>query len=553
MRNINQNMLSKIIKLFERYFKLVVVTLFILIFAVGTMVFRDYGITWDDPTERYTTCVNIMQVAKHFSIPFDEHFDYFRDIEDYCDKYYGVAFQLPSTLLEYLFMDKISIREVYLIRHFSVFVVYFFSLICLYLLCFKLFKSRLTSLFAVLMVFLYPRFFAEAFYNIKDVIFSSSLIIALYFCIVFLANKRKPVFAVLSGIFTALALNARFYGLFLFGLVVCLMLFEDIVAYFDIENKYRIVSDKRTRKTNLSAYLIFIFSFCLAFIIVTPASWSNPVFFVFEYIRKFVGYDPWNDPVLFAGKSIIKNELPYNYLVVWYAISIPLIYLVFCMVGIVALAKDTFWRKNVLSAVIKNRFLLLVFVLFATPVFVTLSNKGMLYDAWRQMYFTFPLLVLLAVYGLHAFIASHRRFVKVAAFALIIVSLILQTGWIVKNHPHENVYLNMIGKHFGDKFERDYWGLSNMQLLNWIAQNDKAPSIKVSSVHGQELSVTSDILLPKIKERFVLVQVDEADYIITTLRCTIGNDVSFEGFHEVHSIWVDGYKIGSVLKRKEAK
>jgi hypothetical protein len=288
----------------------------------------------------------------------------------------------------------------------------------------------------------------------------------------------------------------------------------------------------------------------LAFIIVTPASWSNPLFFIFGYIQKFFGYDPWNNPVVFAGDSIMKSDLPHSYLLVWYAISIPLIYLIFFVMGIVCLVKDTFMRKNVLFAIVKNRFLILIFVLFAAPVSVTLFSKGMLYDAWRHLYFTFPLLVLMAIYGLNAL---YRRFVKIAAFALISLSLVLQAVWIVGNHPHENVYLNIIGKHFGDKFDRDYWGLSNLQLLEWIVENDKASSIKVSSMWGLDVATTYMMLLPETKERFILVGVNEADYIITTMRNVIGNNVTLDGFHEVHSIWVDSYKIGSVLKRKEIK
>jgi Flp pilus assembly protein TadB len=98
-------------------------------------------------------------------------------------------------------------REILLVRHFWTFLVYFASLVCFYLLCRRLFPSRLYALVGTLMVFLYPRFFAQSFYNIKDIVFCALLMMAIYACVVFLQEGRNTRHAIAAGFLTALAAN----------------------------------------------------------------------------------------------------------------------------------------------------------------------------------------------------------------------------------------------------------------------------------------------------------------------------------------------------------
>ena len=41
-------------------------------------------------------------------------------------------------------------------------------------------------------------------------------------------------------------------------------------------------------------------------------------------------------------------------------------------------------------------------------------------------------------------------------------------------HPHQNVYFNFLaGKKIHEKFENDYWGLSNKQVFEFLLSNIK--------------------------------------------------------------------------------
>ena len=48
-----------------------------------------------------------------------------------------------------------------------------------------------------------------------------------------------------------------------------------------------------------------------------------------------------------------------------------------------------------------------------------------------------------------------------------------------KNHPFQYVYFNLLaGKNFNEKFEMDYFGISNKNLLEYITEKvDKKVSI----------------------------------------------------------------------------
>ena len=60
--------------------------------------------------------------------------------------------------------------------------------------------------------------------------------------------------------------------------------------------------------------------------------------------------------------------------------------------------------------------------------------------------------------------------------------------WMFNNHPHQNVYFNLLaGKNFNEKFEMDYWGVSNKnlnkRLVEYVDQNSISKDI---CVYGDE-------------------------------------------------------------------
>jgi len=72
--------------------------------------------------------------------------------------------------------------------------------------------------------------------------------------------------------------------------------------------------------------------------------------------------------------------------------------------------------------------------------------------------------------------------VRFIAGILLLAGLIEPTWFMVRYHPFENLYFNVFA---GDsstlrqRFEMDYWGLSNKQGVDYFLANDAGKSIKI--------------------------------------------------------------------------
>ena len=98
--------------------------------------------------------------------------------------------------------------------------IYFYALLK------DFFKSNKLSLLGVIILISTPRIFSHSFYNSKDILFLSLMIISLYYSVKLLKNNNiKYIF--LSAIFCALASNIRIIGIYLPILVFLFNLYSD--------------------------------------------------------------------------------------------------------------------------------------------------------------------------------------------------------------------------------------------------------------------------------------------------------------------------------------
>ena len=189
----------------EKVQKGAILLLFVTFFALSICLFKDYGISTDEPRERETTFLNlnyVLETVKNTSGS--------EDLEDYRDKYYGIAMQAVPAVIEVLL--GLEEPDVFLIRHLWTFLVCFAGYVCFYLLCRKIHLSRGLSLLGTAMLCLYPRFFAEQFYNIKDMMFTAMVMISM-FCTVMVIEKRYSLlWMAVFSIAAALTANVRIVG-----------------------------------------------------------------------------------------------------------------------------------------------------------------------------------------------------------------------------------------------------------------------------------------------------------------------------------------------------
>ena len=97
---------AKFVKASSIFRKTSVYVFFIILFFVGLIVFKDYGVSWDEPIQRQYG-INVYEYVFHGdkALLSDRH------------RYYGPVFELFLVTIEKFFHVN-KVREVFLLRHF---------------------------------------------------------------------------------------------------------------------------------------------------------------------------------------------------------------------------------------------------------------------------------------------------------------------------------------------------------------------------------------------------------------------------------------------------
>ncbi|MDD3985488.1 MAG: hypothetical protein PHY59_06330 [Methanobacterium sp.] len=451
---------------------------------------------------------------------------------------YGPGYALISSIILNIFKID-SLRNIFLFRHFLSFFIYFIGLIFFYLLSNKFFKNNFLSFLSLIFLILSPRIFGEAFTNTKDTIFMSFFIISAYTLFEFY-EKKTLKYLFFHSLSTALLVDTRILGLIMIFLTLLLFIFD----FFKFEkNKFKIFF----KKNELKLLFIYLILSSILIILFWPKLWSNPLY-LFTALKNMANHDMIVNENYF-GESILSNNLPWHYTIVWIFISTPLIYSFLFLIGIFILfkSKEIFKNKN-----------LIIFLWFFIPLFMIIVLKSTIYDTWRHLFFIYPAFILITVYGfnwLNNFF-KNKKYKKFVSFfyVAILIGLILTLVFIIKNHPYQNVYFNPLIRATFDlkeNFELDNMGMSIRQGLEYIVNNDKRDNLNVSFV-GISPIPNLYILNEEDSKRINLVHLPDyvgdysnLNYFLTNFRWWSKNVFDC---NKVYSIDVEGTEILMVCK-----
>ena len=148
---------------------------FSILIAVGVFVHRDYGMGVDEPIERANGMISLNYIADQFGISKLQNSDLlntyrFATLNTYKDRDYPVLFNLPAAFLEWVFNIDDE-QTVYWYRHLLNYLVCLAGIYAIFRLAERRFESWKVGIFTAALFILSPRFFAEMFYNSKDLIF----------------------------------------------------------------------------------------------------------------------------------------------------------------------------------------------------------------------------------------------------------------------------------------------------------------------------------------------------------------------------------------------
>lgn len=434
----------------------------VVVLAAGMTTYVDYeGATSDEPLERTSSIINYQEITR--VIFHRESFTYITDhppLNEFKDRYYGVAMQLPMTLAEDLYSHfrgkDMTLHQVYDMRHLYSFLVYAGALCCFYFCLKRMFHNPWLALCGCWMVFLFGRFYAHAFMNIKDMMFVSTMLLSLMCAERVFATGHKARWCLAFAFAGALMTNTRLVGALMIVCVVGAMLVQDVL------NARR---DPATSKPKLwrriTPYLLVMCAYPF-WIMMSPASWQNPLKFSIEAATLFSNYSHWGGYVAFMGQIYHGYDLPWYFYIVWIALTVPLVNQLLWFVGFGFGGRAALSRRGRAAALTPKRLIMgVALAMVGLSLGYQIITNPVVYNDWRHMFFLYPLLIIFSVYGLEQLwrLGQGRRLARAALVCTLAGSFAFNAYSMVRAHPFEAMLFNVAGKPVATDFERDYWGM----------------------------------------------------------------------------------------------
>lgn len=526
----------------RKFFSLIFISFLAVYLLVGISVFQDYNVSADEPIQREHSRVAYKYINDKL---FHREIDSMANVEElpeYAFKYYGVTMQMPLVLVEDFFHFDLSMRRIFQGRHLYNFLICVLGYICFYFALKKIFGNRWYALAGMVLISLYPRFYAYQFYDIKNMIFAA-LNMVTFFTLVNVVERCNFLNILLFAMAAALTTNQRIMGVLFPTILIGYYIVADItmtrVAHRENTNELY------TSVIGWKKYPLIVLLYLVSWFIITPAAWEEPVRTFYETFAGFSHYEGWNGTMMFNGRLITCEERPWYYLFVWFGISIPVWYLVLFAAGHIY-AVVSIWKSDHkwLDVLGKYKWIICSLILFWGSVGAVIILNSRIYEEWRHMFFVFVPFCCIAVYG---FVYLLQHINKKVVCSIAAVCLVIQAAWLIGNHPYQEVYFNAIGRNLATRFDRDTWHASNLEMLKWIIDHDDGVQI---SVKGNFIETAKLVMDDEEKDRIISTK-EETDYILVNYTSVVGNILEIKGYEEVYSVWVDKYKIGSVFRKQE--
>ena len=284
--------------------------LFSLIFLFGIFSFKDYGISTDEQFHRENGSFYYNYAKSFLSGPNSLETKNSEKLIKENLNLGGAIFGTPSVqpvffdIIAEFFIEKLNIKnskDIYQFRHLLNFLFFFIGLCFFYKIIDNRYKSHIYALIGVLFLFLSPRFFAESFYNQKDIVFLSLTIINIYFGMNFIKNPNfKNTFA--FSLSSALAFDTRIMSVISIFIILFILLLKSLRG-------------NELLKKNLK-FIVYFFPITFIFIIVFwPYIWNDPINNFLFGISQLLSAD-FSMTSLYMGEFILSKNAPWHYPIV---------------------------------------------------------------------------------------------------------------------------------------------------------------------------------------------------------------------------------------------
>ena len=516
---------------------------------VGGAVLDDYGMGFDEITQRRIASANADYIITGGG---DGRYGLYH--EDY--RYFGVVFEMPLLLTERA-LGLQDTRHIYLTRHLLTHLFFIAGGFACGMLAYRMLGDRWIALLAMPLFLLHPRLYAHSFFNSKDIPFAALMVIALY--LAHRAFRKNTLGAfLLCGIATGLAINLRVFGLMLPPIVLAMRALDLWQA------------DKAERMRILATAGIFIAAALATAYITHPHYWENPLRFIESASVSSQHPRMLRIINLFMGETYMSDAAPWNYVPVWFAITAPPVALLLGAVGAASVCWQAIARPLAALRDREIRFRVLLLGCFVMPVAAVIALQANIYNGWRYMHFLWGPFCLLAAVGLYAIANNNvgKSGLKIAArlpgwvrgcghlhmarralaYGVVGFGLITTLTAMAALHPHQQVYFNALADAktpgaLGERYDMDYWHIAQRQLLEHLLA--RYPD-GVLRIHPKTRN--TPILPQNDRERIAQTPPHEADFYLS-MSLNRGNA---EDAPAIHSVRAYDSVIAYILDRDSA-
>ena len=491
--------------------------------AVGLLLVRDYGMSYDAGQSRVIGLTSLRYVAERIKPDFltqpsqRTQFEAAKTpLPEFVDRDYGVGYELPVTLLE-RGLGLTDTRAIYLLRHLCTFLVCWLGVLALYGLGRRRYDDWRLGLAAAGLLVLSPRLFGEFFYNDKDAVFMALSTVATLSTVRFVERPTAGRAAV-HALACALALNVRLMAV-LWPLATLALL-----AWRGAWGEYRGQPALAPRRL-AAALALYGLALPALTVALWPYLWAAP-WTNFQQAFDNMQHFRWNGTVLYRGEMVSSVHLPWHYAPTWLALTTPLPQLTLIGLGLSVVGRQLLRRGWRLYAAGSREWQDLLFLgLGLGPLVAIIVFKSTLYDGWRQLYFVYPSLLLLGLRGLTAawgWLRERPRWQGRLVGGALGLALLSAAGQLVWLHPFQSLYFNALaGPDVSRRYEQDYWGISYGAGLRWVLAHDERPQLRIYTepYMWTPMQLNYELLPAELRTRIKLAGVPEdADYFLTTYR-----------------------------------
>jgi hypothetical protein len=469
--------------------------LLLVLLAVVVSTFGDYGITWDEPSNRnYARSV----------VRWYETYGRDQAAITAAMRHYGALFELVATLAE-----RTLPFGTYENRHLATALVGVLGIVFTYMLG-KTLGGRTTGLVAAGLLTLTPAYYGHLFANPKDVPLAALYSLALVAIVRWYQTwpsagwRHALAVAVTIGLAAAIRVGALVL-LFVLAFAVALRLASD----WRRRNRRPWDSETLRSLAPLGAAPPIAWVVMCVF---WPFAMVSPLRHPLEALRVFSRYS-WEGHVLFGGRLYDAHNLPWDYLPRWFLVTMPDATLL--VLGVVA-AMALLGRLRPLSGRFRGESAVLLAAAVGPPA-ALVAHHATLYDGLRHVLFVIPPLVaVLAHLLVLGFRASPHRRVRVVAALVLALAAAITIADMVRLHPFQYVYFNRIVagglRGAAGKYETDYWGASLKEATEWTVAHVPATArqpVRVGNSCSADLTGYYIARDARAKDRFVNVDVDD--------------------------------------------